>query len=241
MSQSTTIAGQKPKSTTRTLTSNFGFIPRKKARDENTDTNEITAQIRNLIVDPEQAAPVTCFVPLSRNSNVVIAKELQHNPKSILGRKRVIATNNKNIDLSLSSSEIILVDIDDDNNYNNDRNFKAEQSTPAMVKAVIDMYPTIFSASKPNRLRCDICSRSFATAKVTHAKRHLATDLHKNNTIRRFATNAKLIQQRNYIEEYFKKSRAKGETLDMETLEWRFNTVRVFLKQGVPMNKMQED
>ena len=62
MSQSTTIAGQKPKSTTKTLTSNFGFIPRKKARDEDNETNEITAQIRNLIVDPEQAAPVTCFV-----------------------------------------------------------------------------------------------------------------------------------------------------------------------------------
>ena len=55
-STSVGVAGLQPKSKVApTLITNFGFIPKKKSRDEVAD---VSMQIRNLIFDPEQATPV---------------------------------------------------------------------------------------------------------------------------------------------------------------------------------------
>ena len=80
---STGIAGLQPKPkqgfNNQSLT-NFGFIPRKKTRDL---TGEISAQIQNLILDPEQTTPIICDVPINSRSDELVEKELNHNPKSI--------------------------------------------------------------------------------------------------------------------------------------------------------------
>jgi mannose-1-phosphate guanylyltransferase len=49
-----------------TSSANFGFIPKKKSRDEVAD---VSMQIRNLIVDPEQATPVQYIVLFNYNYN----------------------------------------------------------------------------------------------------------------------------------------------------------------------------
>ena len=75
----------KPKSVNIPL-SNFGFIPREKTRN---DTGELSAQIQNLILDPEQLTPITCLVPINNRSDEVIEKELNHNPKNARRRKKL--------------------------------------------------------------------------------------------------------------------------------------------------------
>lgn len=43
------------------------------------------------------------------------------------------------------------------------------------------------------------------------------------------------VKTRNFIKEYFAKSHAKSETIDLETLQLRFDTLATFLKTGVPL------
>jgi hypothetical protein len=46
------------------------------------------------------------------------------------------------------------------------------------------------------------------------------------------------LKARNFIQEYFTKSHAKTETLDIRTLEFRFKTLTTFLKNGTALLKM---
>ena len=124
----TGIAGLQPissKKVNKPLT-NFGFIPRKKARDS---TGDISAQIQNLILDSEQSTPIVCVVPENVGSDVLVEKELNHNPKNILGRKRVVSNNA----------------------MNSKREYTNEQSTVTMVRTVIETYPNIFKLPLPFR------------------------------------------------------------------------------------------
>ena len=211
------IAGLKPKNDsnrTQSLT-NFGFIPRKKARDS---TGELSAQISNQILDPEQSAPIICEVPISSRSEKLVDKEFNHNPKNILGRKRVVLTNSEN----------------------ERRDYSSEQCTVTMIRAVIETYPNIFSVQgvRKNELHCDICFKLFKSAKMSHVKEHIETILHKKNFEKRKQSQQQVVLQRNFIKEYFDETRAKGESLDMETLAFRVSTVKVFLRTGVPILKI---
>ena len=133
---------------------NFGFIPKKKSRP----VSEQSLQINNLILDPEQSTPVNIQVISKTNSDELIDKEVNHNPKSELGRKRKVT----------------------DNNSTERREYTNEQSTPLMVNTVITTYPTIFSAVGPrkNQLNCDICFKILKSAKMSHILEHLKTNLH---------------------------------------------------------------
>ena len=195
----------------------FGFIPKKRSRDSPDD--EITPLLSRLIMDPEQVDPVICLVPVTRNGAAVVNKELNHNPKSILARKRVITIND---------------------NDREKREYTNEQSTPEMVKFIINTYPNIFSAlgSKKDILHCDMCLTEFKSAKPTHVLEHLNTLKHQKNSMKNLDNNKRVVKQRDFITEYFSTSRAKGESLDINTLAFRFDTVKVFLRNGVPMNKI---
>lgn len=220
-SRSTGIAGLEPKPNKQGVNSrpltNFGFIPRKKTRDL---TGEISGQIQNLILDPEQSTPIICDVPINSRSDEIVEKELNHNPKSVLGRKRIVENN---VNSSVEKRE-----------------YKDEQSTVAMVRKILQLYPTIFSASGPRKseLHCDICFKTFRSAKMTHVTEHLETILHKKNFEKRNNSHIQVVRQRNFIKQYFDESRAKGESLDMETLSFRVDTVKSFLRNGVPILKI---
>ena len=136
----TGIAGLCPKRKNTQPLTNFGFIPRKKSRDS---TGELSMQIKNMILDPDQSAPVILDIS---NTDEVIEKEFNHNPKNVLGRQRTVSSN-----------------ISEKRAYTN------EQSTTAMVRRVVQMYPTIFSTvgSKKNELQCDFCFKIFKSAKMT--------------------------------------------------------------------------
>ena len=69
-STKTGICGLEPKSKKKVNNklSNFGFIPRKKARDV---TGELSAQIRNIVIDPEQQAPIVCDVSVENDEQIL--------------------------------------------------------------------------------------------------------------------------------------------------------------------------
>lgn len=213
LSKITGICGLEPKSkkNVNNKLSNFGFIPRKKARDA---TGELSSQIRNIIIDPEQQAPIVCDVSAENDDQIL--KEFNHNPKNILGRQRIVSNNL----------------VSEKRDYNN------EQSTISMVKAAVTAYPSIFSIQGKTQLHCDICYKTFKSAKMSHVNNHIETELHKNNFRKRDKSQNQLVRQRDFIKDYFDATRAKGESLELATLLFRFNTVKEFLRNGVPILKI---
>ena len=97
--------------------------------------------------------------------------------------------------------------------------------------------PFSLKASEGTVLWCNVC-RCACSPKSSHCIDHLNTPKHKNFTISRAKEVAEGHKARDFILEYFTKSRAKSETIDIRTLEFRFKTMTNFLKNGTPLLKI---
>jgi hypothetical protein len=92
-------------------------------------------------------------------------------------------------------------------------------------------------ASGGTILWCNVC-RCACSPRASHCVEHINTPKHVKFAVLRAKEVAEGVKSRNFILEYFTRSRAKSETIDIRTLEFRFKTMTNFLKNGTPLLKI---
>ena len=86
-------------------------------------------------------------------------------------------------------------------------------------------------------LWCNVC-RCACSPKASHCADHIQTPKHINFAIVRAKEVSEGALARHFILEYFTRTHAKSETIDIRTLEFRFKTMTTFLKNGTPLLKI---
>ena len=77
---------------------------------------------------------------------------------------------------------------------------------------------------------------------VDHSKGHVNEHISTKKQLEALKSNSKSLiecsRQRLFIQEYFRRTHAKGETIDLKTLEFRFESLSTFLLNGTPIHRI---
>ena len=77
---------------------------------------------------------------------------------------------------------------------------------------------------------------------VDHSKGHVNEHISTKKQLEALKSNSKSLiecsRQRLFIQEYFRRTHAKGETIDLKTLEFRFESLSTFLLNGTLIHRI---
>ena len=161
---------------------------------------------------------VNIGAPTATGVQLTALKEMAACPPSTLSRERVIAVNTgKHKEKQESKQDI--------------------EKRRSLVRMRIKENSIFIASYGGNRLWCMACKKVVDHSRG-HAVEHLLTTRHLNNLKKDEKVIESSKRERDYIREYFLESHAKSETVDIDTLQFRFKTLYTFLTNGTALNKM---
>lgn len=229
------IAVTEPALTAAAVVSTDVAVPEKKKRSSILDSYGF-GKCKGVASAPKQA-PVFATVVVGKSSKYVkktgvaltVTRELTQCPKSVLARERVVATNTgkkkegkpKKQVSDESAKELVRLRV------------KENELAAAANKSVV----VLRAINGGKELRCDVCHRTLK-AKKSNVDEHMQSAKHKNAMVTQLKNIIEDSASRDFIKEYFERTHAKGETIDMDTLKFRFETTENFLATGIAINKI---
>ena len=106
-----------------------------------------------------------------------------------------------------------------------------------LIRLRIDENEFFAFTSCGNHLKCLVCKCIVSESKQ-HVSEHKKTKKHEKGLARDLASLESDQKARDFIAEYFNASHAEGETIDIQTMKFRFDTLTEFLRNGTPLNKL---
>jgi len=221
--KSNAVMNQRKNITTKNSLMSFGFGAKK----------QIVAPVQTPILATVLLGKTDKYVKTTGYA-VTQTKELQQCPKSLLARERIVPTNKGSSEPRKSLSELQkLKEIEDIKNLIRSRIKEHEKFVSTTEGAVV----VLRSTNAAKTLWCDACHTDLKPKK-SNVDEHLKTKKHLDAIRIKEKDIKKDAAARDYIKEYFESSHAKGETVNLESMTFRFETVQEFLANGIPLQRI---
>jgi hypothetical protein len=154
-------------------------------------------------------------VAVAGTVKLTVQKTMGKRPKSLLARDRIMPVNHPIEKPVLEKKQ----------------EEKATKAKRELIRLRAKENPIFVVGSGGNHLWCTGCG-GIVSPKSAHIKDHVATKKHKQALVKNSEEIASSKKSRDFIAEYFKASHEAGEKIDLKTLNFRFDTLTEFLRNG---------
>jgi hypothetical protein len=154
-------------------------------------------------------------VAVAGTVKLTVQKTFGKCPKSLLARDRIMPVNHPIEKPVLEKKQ----------------EEKATKAKRELIRLRAKENPIFVVGSGGNHLWCTGCG-GIVSPKSAHIKDHVATKKHKQALVKNSEEIASSKKSRDFIAEYFKASHEAGEKIDLKTLNFRFDTLTEFLRNG---------